>query len=368
MPIYTPYMEGARRAGEDFFTGPGLPTAMGTGTAALTEDQILRDLLAQLQAFSNSTVTDVAGLEGTIDPNALIGGGGIGGEASGPTDDGSGPRLNPEVLSSAATVLGPLAQLTNSEPLGLIANMTGMAGNLAMADPTSAALAMTQNFANLAGANPIVTSTIGALINAARDPVDYTNQDIAGKLIDIALSPTPFNVISNIITGKTIGQQFKAANTPVEEALPGGNVSELLAEQANQLAKETNSDPLDALMAITNSFNTGPQAEASPNMQMMDLAASMIGMKADPETAAVAGDLTQYGPSLADILAAQDAFAAEAAAQAEAPAAESTSSTSAVPGLDLTSIDAGLAAFGMDTGGASGDGGLWGGDGGDGLT
>lgn len=377
---FIPYIEGTRRSAISP-TSVVQPTGYGVGTAALNEDQVLRDLLARMQSFTSGSVTDIAGADTFVPPTDA--GNGIGGEISGPTSTG-GPQLDPSVLTGIATVAGPVAQITGNEKLGLLANMTGLAGGIANADPATAALSMTKNFANLAGANPFVTSIIGALIGAARDPVDYTPQDIAGKILDIALSATPLNLISSILTGKTIGGQLKGALTPVETAVPGGSVSDLLAEQANQLAKETNSDPLDALMSITNSFNTGPTEALSPGMQMTDLAASMIGMPADPGIAAIAMDpsvqgvisasdilsaqdavnaeppasvdLSEYGPSLADMLAMQEAFNAETSATMDSVGSSSTS------GLDLTSIDAGIAAFGMDTGDGEGEG-----DGGGGM-
>lgn len=345
----SPYIEGTRRSAVSP-VGSIQPAGYGVGTAALNEDQVLRDLLAQLQSFTNSTAP-AAAVDPAYTPAELMGGG----EMT-QADNTGGPQINPDVLSGFSMLAGPVSQLTNNEQLALLGNVSGLAGGLANAAPIPAALAMTQNFANLAGANPLVTGTLGGLLGAALDPVPLTNQDIGGKILDIALSKTPLNIISSLLTGKTIGQQMKGAMTPVETAVPGGSISDLLAEQANQLGKEANADPLDALMSITNSFGTGPIETPSSGMQMIDLAASMIGMPGDPGIAAIAmdpsvqaaaqtapvtasvGGLSEFGPSLSDILAAQDAF------NAEAPVTMDSAGSS----VDLTSIEPGIAGFGMD--------------------
>lgn len=339
MATALPYIQGTRRTSPQIMGDAVMPgESAGAGTAALIDDPELNRLLTLLQSFYTPGPMDAVA-DAVIQNANEMAGPGTSPDSALSSTPASPNQLNPEIFSTASTVLGPLAQLTNSEELGMMANMSNLAGRLANADPTTALTTMGMNFANLAGANPIVTSGINAIIGAARDPVDYTPQDIAGKILDIALSATPLNFISNVLTGKTIGGQLKGALTPVTEAVPGGNVSDLLAQQANTMAKETATDPLDALMSITNAFGTAPAAQetSTPGMQLADLASSMIGMKADPETAAVAFDTA---------------------------VSQASQSSAAAPGT-------GIAGLGLDLGFDSGmspgfDG--WGSDGGDGLT
>lgn len=347
------YLQGARRT----FGPPSLAVGpIGGGTAALTDDAQLRQLMALLQQFY--TAQAMQGLPAGQAPEDMMG----------TVDDLSqqGPGMDispgqggisPETLAILGQIFGAGGQIFGSTDLSALGNIMGLGGNLAQSSPEGAMIGLAQTGANLAGANPVVTSGIANVLGMMLDPVPPTAGDIAGKAANMAIGLTPIgpiNTIMNLLTGKTIGTLVKGAMTPVTDV----NVTEAIVQQANQQAEAQGKDPMDVLMTLTNAFGTAPPPPVTPAApsdistpppsQLAELAISMIGMPAPPaELGAPSGLSTSPDAQMTAL--------AESLSGMPAPSTPSApSAPSGDIGLDISSISSGIAGLGMDVG-ISGD-------------
>lgn len=343
------YLQGARRT----FGPPSLAVGpVGGGTAALTDDAQLRQLMALLQQFYAAQA--MQGLPaGQAQEQEIINDNVAPGQ-EGPAvgiNPGQG-AINPETLAILGQIFGAGGQIFGNPNLSELGGFMGLGGNLAQSSPQGALVQLAQTGANLAGANPTVTSGIANILGMILDPVPPTPGDMAGKAVNLAIGLTPlgpFNTIMNLLTGKTIGTVVKGAMTPVNEV----NVTEAIVQQANQQAQAQGKDPMDVLMTLTGAFGTAappPPTPAAPSdistpppSQLAELAISMIGM---PEP-----DVLGAPSSINTPPATQMAELAESLTGMPEPSTPSAPSAPATEiGLDLSSISSGIAGFGMDVG------------------
>ena len=337
------YMQGARRT----FGPPSLVTApIGAGTAALTDDAQLRQLMALLQQFYVAQA--MQGLPAGQAPEDMIGG------ANDLIQQGPGMDIspgqggiNPETLSLLGTIFGAGGQIAGNEGLGALGSIMGLGGNLAQTTPEGALVNLGGVAANLAGANPAVTGGVTSVLGMMMDPVPPTTGDIAGKAANLAISLSPLgpiNTIMNLLTGKTVGTMVKGAMTPVADV----DTTEAIVQQANQQAAAQGKDPMDVLMSLTNAFGTAPPPPVTPAApsdittpppsQMAELAISLIGMPPPAvEPGAPSGLSTSPNAQMAALAESLSGMPAPVPA---APAADI--------GLDLSSISSGIAGLGMD--------------------
>lgn len=355
------YLQGARRT----FGPPSLAVGpVGGGTAALTDDAQLRQLMALLQQFY--TAQAMQGLPAGQAPEDMMG------TADDLSQQGPGMDISPgqggispETLSILGQIFGAGGQVVGSEDLSALGSIMGLGGNLAQSSPEGAMIGLAQTGANLAGANPVVTSGIANVLGMILDPVPPTAGDIAGKAANMAIGLTPIgpiNTIMNLLTGKTIGTIVKGAMTPVNTV----DTTEAIVQQANQQAEVQGKDPMDVLMELTNAFGTAPPPPVTPAApsdistpppsQLAELAISMIDMPAPPtELGAPAGlstpvdvAMSQLAESMANMPAPAPVAPTPAAPVEAVPVAPSAPSGDI--GLDISSISSGIAGLGMDIG------------------
>jgi hypothetical protein len=344
------YLQGARRT----FGPPSLAVGpIGGGTAALTDDAQLRQLMALLQQFyaAQAIQESPAGQaqeQEIINDNVAPG-------QEGPAvgiNPGQG-AINPETLAILGQIFGAGGQIFGNPNLSELGGFMGLGGNLAQSSPEGAMIGLAGVGANLAGANPVVTTALQAVANSLLGGPPLTGKDLVGMGVNALVNKSilaPINAIMGLATGKNIGTIVKGMLTPVETINP----TDAIVQQANQQAEAQNKDPMDVLMTLTNAFGTAPPPPVTPAApsdistpppsQLAELAISMIGMPAPPAELGTPSGLST-SPD------AQMAALAESLSGMPAPAAPAApSAPSGDIGLDISSISSGIAGLGMDIG------------------
>ena len=336
------YLQGARRT----FGPPSLAVGpVGGGTAALTDDAQLRQLMALLQQFYVAQAMQglpagqaAEDMMGTADDLSQQGPG---------MDISPGQGgINPGTLAILGQVFGAGGQVVSSEDLSALGSIMGLGGNLAQSSPQGAMIGLAGVGANLAGANPVVTTGLQAVANSLLGGPPLTGKDLVGMGVNALVNKSilaPINAIMGLATGKNIGTIVKGMLTPVETINP----TDAIVQQANQQAEAQGKDPMDVLMTLTNAFGTAPPPAVS-------------GMTSESDISAVG--LDAFGPNL---MFGAPAGTEASLSQGSSPSMDlsggsadiaglSVPSAPSAPsgdiGLDISSISSGIAGLGMDIG------------------
>ena len=271
------YVPGGRRS-----AAPVVSPRAALTSAAISDDQVTRDLLSAMQGYGVSTPAPVASGSPVASTNlADIFGSGTatidwgGGESAGPgqgATQSAGGNIGFGQLGAAAQGLSALGILSNdlgmvqgAQTLGTVAAVGAAGQQAAQGNLGAAAMTLAPMAAQAMGIPGAIVGPAMTAMNPTLGPVDM-QASLLGAALSLASPPlAAVNSLATLFGLPTL----KGMLTPVEEA-QGMTPGESAVAAANTMAAEQNIDPMDALMAVTDAFGTAPGGVSSSDTSGID--------------------------------------------------------------------------------------------------
>jgi hypothetical protein len=328
-------------------------------SSALYDDQVTRDLLDAM--LSATQPAGVGQSQSSVNLGESLGSGTYidtvfaGGDGGGPGGDGSAPSTGSvsEGLSGMSAFgqgMSALGMIGQDPVMAQFGNVMGQATAVAAAANQAmsgnlgqAAFSLAPMVASFLGVNPVAASVAANAVNPSVSPAQSVTTAAKGML----------GVVSPIaLLTLTLAEKMGIVSP----------TNAVATAMANNVAEQQNIDPLDALMTVTNAFNTVPANSLSfapvptaEEIAELDMGAAMAANSA--QAAAEAQAQAEEGAAIAAGFGFGDTAAADAASAAVAAdamgAADAASADSAA--ADAASAAAAADAMGDADSGATGD-------------